>query len=207
MDGKSHLIFGKKVLEKCGLDVAYTGWSTAPDIDLSFLHRYWRHRFSVFNRIYEEFIRLEPAVPVKEKEAIVVAITSHFWLDIFNSWIWVWGFLPRFPALFVPKEVAKEYIEDLNIGLLAEEPKEAVKEFYEESEKLFEVSVPALTVDETLSWMLTSLKKHTYLGASNVNPAVKNISTFIGREIEYKDITVEVEEKYYNFLNDFFAKW
>jgi hypothetical protein len=103
--------------------------------------------------------------------------------------------------------VAKEYIEDLNIGLLAEEPKEAVKEFYDEFENLFEISIPALTVDETLSWMLTSLKKHTYLSASNVNPAVKNISTFIGREIEYKDINVEVEEKYYNFLNNFFAKW
>jgi hypothetical protein len=101
--------------------------------------------------------------------------------------------------------VAKEYIEDLNIGLLAEEPKEAVKEFYDEFENLFEISIPALTVDETLSWMLTSLKKHTYLSASNVNPAVKNISTFIGREIEYKDINVEVEEKYYNFLNNFFA--
>ena len=93
------------------------------------------------------------------------------------------------------------------MGLLAEEPKEAVKEIYDESEKVFEVSIPALTVDETLSWMLTSLKKHTYLGVSNVNPAVKNMATFIGREIEYKDINVEVEEKYYNFLNDFFAKW
>ena len=93
------------------------------------------------------------------------------------------------------------------MGLLAEEPKEAVKEFYYESEKLFKTSIPILTVDETLSWMLTSLKKHTYLGASNVNPAVKNISRFIGREIEYKDINVEAEDKYYNFLDDFFAKW
>ncbi|RLG31985.1 hypothetical protein DRN97_08445 [Methanosarcinales archaeon] len=207
MDGRSHLIFGKKVLEKCGLDTAYTDWSTAPDIDLSFFHRYWRHRFSVLNKIYEEFLRLEPTVPVKDKEAIVVAITSHFWLDIYNSWIWVWGFLPRFPALFVPKEVKKEYIEDLSIGLLAGEPEEAIKEFFEESEKLFETFIPVLTVDETLSWMLTSLKKHTYLGDSNVKAAVKSISRFMGREIKYKDLNVKAEEKYYNFLDDFFAKW
>jgi len=60
---------------------------------------------------------------------------THFWLNISNSCIWVWGCPPRFPALFVLKEVAKEYSEDLNIGSLAEEPKEAVKGFYEESKK------------------------------------------------------------------------
>ena len=34
MDGRSHVLFGKLVLEKAGLDTGYCEWATAPDIDL-----------------------------------------------------------------------------------------------------------------------------------------------------------------------------
>jgi len=206
MDAKSHVLFGESILEKCGLDSAYAQWSTMPDIDLAtLLHRYKRHRFSVLDKIYSESIILHPNIPKEDKLAISLMITAHFYLDIFNAWIFCWG--PRCPAAFVPPQVAKEYIEDLHFNLLHKEPNEAIETFYAKSESLFN-ALPHMSTDEAFTFLLGDLTRHTPFRPTPYR-AIQHLQAFIGFPIAYtpESFALSFTATYYVFLNSFFEKW
>lgn len=57
MDGKSHELFAQVLLEHVGSTQTPAIWGTAPDIDLPFFHRWYRHRISKLPQIYKEFNR------------------------------------------------------------------------------------------------------------------------------------------------------
>lgn len=200
MDGRSHVIFGKVILEKAGLPTEYYEWATAPDIDLEFLHRYARHRFSVIDKIYKEFRQIHPDIPCKNKEAVTLCIVSHFFLDLYNFPIWCWG-LPFF-ASHIPPQLTHEFFEkDKNIYF------DLPPEFYSKSERIFRKEIPETSSDALINYFLTALSRHTFLGG-RPKKAAKYITKFIGREFEYKPYLIsDVSIEYFIFLNNFFKKF
>jgi hypothetical protein len=92
MDQKSHELFAQVLLEAVErTDVSPKLWGNAPDIDINFLHRWYRHRISVLPAIYKENLKgCEPEDV--DKDAIALCITSHLYLDIFNGLLFPFGF-------------------------------------------------------------------------------------------------------------------
>ena len=199
MDSRSHVIFGKVVLEKAGLDTGYYEWATAPDIDINFLHRYARHRISVIDKIYKEFRQTHPGIPYKNKEAVTLCIVSHLFLDLYNFPI-CWG-LPFF-ASHIPREFTHEFLEkDKNIYY------DLPPEFYTKSEEIFRKEIPETSSDALINHFLTALSKHTFLGG-RPKKAAKHIAKFIGSEFVYKPYVIsDVSIEYFVFLNNFFKKF
>lgn len=200
MDTRSHLIFGKVVLEKAGLDTGYYEWATAPDIDLEFLHRYARHRFSVIDKIYKDFRRLHPDTPYKNKETVALCIVSHLFLDLYNFPVWCWG-LPFF-ASHVPSELTHEFFEkDKNIYF------DLPPEFYTKSEEIFRKEIPETSSDALINYFLTALSRHTFLGGKPKR-AAKHIAKFTSKEFVYKsNLVSDIGIEYFIFLNNFFKKF
>jgi len=200
MDGRSHVIFGKVVLEKAGLDTGYYEWATAPDIDLNFLHRFARHRFSVIDKIYKEFRQMHPDIVYKNKEAITLCIVSHLFLDLYNFPIWCWG-LPFF-ASHIPPELKHEFVEkDKNIYF------DLPPEFYTQSEEIFKKEIPETSSDVLINYFLTALSGHTFLGG-RPKKAAKYIAKFIGRDFEYEMNSIsDIGIEYFIFLNNLFKKF
>jgi len=94
MDGKSHELFAQVLLEHVGSTHTSNQWGTSPDIDLKFLHRYWRHRISKLPQIYKEFNRPKDI----DTEEIALCVVSHLYLDIFNGNVFPFGLWhPIFP--------------------------------------------------------------------------------------------------------------
>ena len=143
MDSRSHKLFAGILLEAVRKDISYESWGESPDMDMKFFHRWWRHRFSVMNKIYREgfskyqVISMEDAArcvvtgrqhlhktDIEEKvdkNAIALCITSHFYLDIFNGWVFPFGIF--YPVL--PKNtIVAEVLDDIN------NPKLVIDELY-----------------------------------------------------------------------------
>lgn len=125
MDWKSHRLFGGVLLEKIGKDPNYDSWSLAPDVDMGPLHRWHRHRFSVVNDIYKDGMNMCHPAPEGateqtsdkklehniDRDAVVLCVTSHFYLDMFSGYIAPFGILyPIFPN----KTVTKGILENEN---------------------------------------------------------------------------------------------
>jgi len=89
MDSKSHTLFAKCLLEHVEDNITSLEWGTAPDIDMKFLHRWYRHRISVLPKIYNEFST--PILFNPNKDSITLCILSHLYLDIFNGWVFPFG--------------------------------------------------------------------------------------------------------------------
>ena len=97
MDTKSHLLFAKCLLDHIEDKITSPEWGTAPDIDMKFLHRWYRHRISKLPQIYNEFnsdfITSTKLFGFEDnKDSITLCILSHLYLDIFNGWIFPFGF-------------------------------------------------------------------------------------------------------------------
>lgn len=92
MDKKSHTLFAEVLLEAVDkTDASPEKWGNAPDIDVNFLHRWYRHRISVFPNIYKD--NLKGCKPeYVDKNAITLCIISHDYLDIFNGPVFPFGF-------------------------------------------------------------------------------------------------------------------
>jgi hypothetical protein len=208
MDWQSHTIFGEVLLDRCELPVEYVGWATAPDIDLDKkifgipLHRYWRHRFTTLPQIFTEYLTLHPSALTENKTAIALCITSHFYLDIFNGWIFAWNFKP--PAIHMPSAVVQEYARDLNANLLDANAEEQ-QIFFKESQTVFE-EVPNLNVTDAFSALLTELSRFTSWGATPEVAAVL-IKDFCGLGISFNQsiILSSLTTRYYNFLSSFLS--
>lgn len=111
MDWRSHRLFGGVLLNKVGKDVNYDSWSTVPDADIGPLHRWHRHRFSVLNEICRDGMEICHPLTAEmsqictqvsneksslrniDKDAVILCVTSHFYLDIFNGYIAPFGIL------------------------------------------------------------------------------------------------------------------
>ena len=200
MDAKTHMLFGVWLCEKFGFDIGYAVWSTAPDIDHMFLHRYWRHRSSSLPQLYKEFSRLHPELSNDDKIAIATQICGHFLLDIYNSWLFCWGFY--FPAAHIPNEVIKEYLEDLKL--------QGDEEFYNRQRELFD----EIIVEEPEHFMcavIFLLRDHTFFcSLSRAKRAIDTLSKFCGKEILCKTCAVhrirKFDKLYFDFLNEYFAR-
>lgn len=137
MDWRSHRLFGGVLLDKIGKDLNYDSWSLAPDIDIGPLHRWHRHRFSVMEQICKEGMEMchpisdtmaTEQIGTKErvqndkrsnlelldnidKDAVVLCVTSHFYLDMFSGHIAPFGIL--YP-IFSGRTVTKDIVENKN---------------------------------------------------------------------------------------------
>jgi hypothetical protein len=105
MDWRSHRLFGGVLLNKVGKDINYDSWSLVPDADIGPLHRWHRHRFSVLQEICRDGMGICPPVSDKkmvsdiDKDAVVLCVTSHFYLDMFNGYVAPFGILyPIYPG-------------------------------------------------------------------------------------------------------------
>jgi hypothetical protein len=91
MDPKTHELFAQVLLD--AVDETGTSpkiWGNAPDVDMKFIHRWYRHRISVLPDIYKE--NLKGCNPeTVDKDAIVLCIVSHLYLDIFNGLVFPFG--------------------------------------------------------------------------------------------------------------------
>lgn len=94
MDGKSHELFAQVLLEYVGSTHTTAIWGTAPDIDLKFFHRWYRHRISKLPQLYKEINRPKDI----DTEEIALCVVSHLYLDIFNGNVFPFGlWYPIFP--------------------------------------------------------------------------------------------------------------
>lgn len=107
MDWKSHKLFTNILLDELGEDTDYDTWAQAPDMDMKFLHRWWRHRFSVIDDIYEEgYSTYSPPKHNPDKDAIILSVVSHCYLDIFNGWVMPFGlWYPIYPKNTIINDV------------------------------------------------------------------------------------------------------
>jgi hypothetical protein len=117
MDGWSHRIFAGILLEAVNKNTKSLNWAVAPDIDLSFLHRWYRHRISVLPEIYDEFSAPKDVFP--DYDAITLCVVSHLYLDIFNGWVFPFGL---WHPIYPKKTLIAGVLEDID------DPKLLVKE-------------------------------------------------------------------------------
>lgn len=111
MDKKSHELFAQVLLDAAEeTDTSPKIWGNAPDIDIKFLHRWYRHRIRVLPDIYKE--NLKGCKPeIVDKDAIVLCVTSHLYLDIFNGLIFPFGmYHPIYPG----NTILNDVLDDIN---------------------------------------------------------------------------------------------
>jgi len=155
MDSKSHQLFAKCLLEHVEDKITSPEWGTAPDIDMKFLHRWYRHRISVLPKIYNEFINgFIPSSKLfgfeDNKDNITLCILSHLYLDIFNGWIFPFGL---WNPIYPKDTIINDVLDDID------EPSKLVKNlknlsglttfsdmFYIESEGIFKEFIKNLNV-------------------------------------------------------------
>ena len=112
MDPKSHELFAQALLEAVEkTDVSPKIWGNAPDIDIKFLHRWYRHRISVLPNIFKENLNgCEPEIV--DKDAIALCVVSHLYLDIFNGLLFPFGFWhPIYPEDTIMNDVLSDVDE------------------------------------------------------------------------------------------------
>ena len=205
MDGRSHEILGKCILERCNLDINYTPWSVVPDDDIhkfnGVLHRFYRHRFSTIKYSFTEHEELLE----NDKVAIALMITSHYWLDMFNAPIFCWGVW--WPSAKMSPQIVDEIKQDKNFKLIEDKPEDVQEYFYKKSEKLFNDYIPEMNINEAFSFLIGDLARNTPKAKSN--SAIKHISTFTNVDINYTPDTFVLRTAgvYYLFLDKFLQEY
>lgn len=148
MDERSHELFAKILLRASEKSETFCQWGKAPDIDMTFMHRWYRHRINIIDKTALQYAESNniAKVPKKlllsnvDKDAITLCIVSHLYLDIFNGWVFPFGlWYPIYPD----KTVISGVIGDINKPkLMVKELRrlsfggDFAKQFYEESEKI-----------------------------------------------------------------------
>ena len=199
MDGKSHELFAGILLDAvvAGNRRIPSVWGVATDIDIPFLHRWYRHRISVLPKIYSEFLQTNPLLnPDADgtKDEVALCVVSHLYLDIFNGWVFPFGF---FYPLYPEKTIVAGVLNDIN------NPKLLVKEltklaggtdaystqFYNDSKNLMAALIPDnATVKDLIAHLVTRLSWHAdpNTASSIYKEAMKQISDFTGN-VKYKE--------------------
>lgn len=193
MDERSHEMFADILLEKVRISETSLKWGTAPDIDMPFLHRWYRHRISVLPKIYKEFTlqeRLPWCWTSDNMNAISLCVVSHLYLDIFNGWVFPFGIRnPIYPR----KTVINGVLEDMD------KPKLLVKElrrlagegsypeqFYCSSKEIMEtIFLNNASVEELTSQLVRRLSIYAS-GQTSGDPlyskAMQQIAEFTGND-------------------------
>lgn len=111
MDSKTHEIFAQVLLNATDENsVSPQIWGNAPDVDMNFLHRWHRHRISVLPDIYKENLKgCDPETI--DKDAIVLCVTSHLYLDIFNGLVFPFG--ARYP-IYPEETILNDLLDDID---------------------------------------------------------------------------------------------
>lgn len=94
MDQRTHELFAQVLLEAAEeTNTSPKIWGNGPDIDIKFLHRWYRHRISVLPEIFKENLEnLKDCNPeIVDKDAIALCIVSHLYMDIFNGIVFPFG--------------------------------------------------------------------------------------------------------------------
>jgi hypothetical protein len=184
MDSKSHELFAQVLLDHVGNTNTPSSWGIAPDIDLNFLHRWYRHRISVLPKIYQENLIGGKPDPVEDKDAITLCIVSHLYLDIFNGLVFPFGaWHPIVPNNTIIQDVLSD-LEQPN--MLIEDLKNLSgyftfnEMFYQESKGIMQEFALNLKTQDipTFTKILVS-RLALYSGSENVyGTAMKQIAKF-----------------------------
>jgi len=198
MDATSHRLLGEYLCEYFGFSQKYAEWAVAPDMDLPFLHRFWRHRFTTFESIYKEFAYMHPSVPKGSKIAIGVMLCSHFLLDIYNGFLFCWGVF--FPASHIPPELLKEYLE-------GDYP---LSELHKEELKCFVQHLKPKSASAFMNGVIELLASHTPLiSKRRVQKARRAVEDFCA--VSLTTTTTEplkaFDDAFFKMLNEFFASY
>jgi hypothetical protein len=243
MDWRSHRLFGGLLLEKIGKDINYDSWSLVPDVDIGPLHRWHRHRFSVMSSIYTEGLyvcrkileerhidRVKIRMQItdeegsaiendKDKDAIVLCVTSHFYLDMFSGFIAPFGILyPIFPN----KTVTRDILENENgPKILIKELKnlpitdEFSTKFYGGSRTImneFVSDMVMFNLEDIVCVMVYRMCTHAHMNKRGdlYNKAISDIYSFTGNKKyvnnhvrSWKDGFDKFEHKYAKLINKF----
>jgi hypothetical protein len=203
MDGRSHELFAGILLDAVGAGNRRIppAWGVAPDIDIPFLHRWYRHRISVLPKIYSEFLQANP-LPNPDadgiKDEVALCVVSHLYLDIFNGWVFPFGF---FYPLYPEKTIVAGVLDDINnpklltkeLTILAGSTDAYSTQFYNDSKNLMAALVPDnATVEDLIAHLVTRLSWHADPNTSSsiCKEAMKHISDFTGN-VKYKDFRAD----------------
>ena len=196
MDWESHRLLGKYLCEHFSFPQEYVGWSIAPDIDAKVMHRYWRHRFSTFKELYEEYPKVTE-VPTEDKIAIGVMLCSHLLLDIYTAPIFCFGFY--FPASHIPPEFIKE---------LLEEEKYPKYELLKSEEEIFKEKLKPESASAFMGGVIELLASYApFVPHQRVNEARRAVEEFANVSLSQIYSLREFDAAFYNMLNEFFARY
>lgn len=207
MDEKSHELFAGILLEAVENSTTSPKWGLAPDIDMTFFHRWYRHRISVLPKIVNEFpskiYNLDNNSPYyissQDRDAVSLCIISHLYLDIFNGWVFPFGI---YHPIYPKKTIINGVLEDINNPkLLVKELRRLAGEetymdsFYNDSKNVMKKMVMAdKTANSLIAQMVWRLVFYAdeLSSASLYNEAMKQIADFTGNDIynrQYPPIT------------------
>jgi hypothetical protein len=191
MDKRTHEIFAQVLLNAVDENsVSPKIWGNAPDIDMNFLHRWYRHRISVLPDIYKENLKNDKQETV-DKDAIVLCIISHDYLDIFNGPVFPFGvWHPIYPENTILNDVLNDVdkpkllIEDLKklsggvtfSDMFYAESKGIMQEFVRNVETTYAPSITELMVRR-----LAMCTKDDYMDI--YNKAMHDIAKFTENDI------------------------
>lgn len=195
MDPRSHEIFAQTLLEAA--DEKNTSpeiWGNAPDVDIKFLHRWYRHRISVLPHIYEENLKGCKQENV-DKDAIVLCIMSHLYLDIFNGIVFPFGaWYPIYPEDTVLYDVLdnvddpKLFVQDL---MMLSGKSTFNDMFYAESKGIMQEFVHNIKVESVkliTDIIVRRIAMHAGMSYDNIcKKAMKDIAKFTDDDT-YNDI-------------------
>jgi hypothetical protein len=223
MDSKSHELFTKVLLNSVNKTDVSPMWGNCPDIDMNFLHRWYRHRISVIQKTYDEF----PFTSTKDsnnllqentndKDAVALCVVSHLYLDIFNGWVapfGAWHIISPDKSvigeLFKDIDNPKIFIEVLNT-LTGSEP--YVQQFYDDSEKLMKKLVLSNKTEELVSWFVCRLASHATYNSNATIPtlysnSMNQISEFTKndnfRPNNYGIFTSDINKSFIDFEKEY----
>jgi hypothetical protein len=203
MDPKTHELFAQVLLDATEkTDVSPKIWGNAPDIDITFLHRWYRHRISVLPYIYKENLKVCEQEDV-DKDAIVLCVISHLYMDIFNGWLFPFGvWHPIYPENTIINDVLNN-IDDPR--LLVEDLKKLSggvvfsDMFYAESKGIMQEFVSNIEVKCAPSITKIIVRRLTMHAENNYNKicskAMSDIIKFTKNDI-YDDM-IEVAQPIY----------
>ena len=241
MDWRSHRLFGSMLLEITGKDKSNESWSVSPNLDRKFLRRYRRHKFSVIDDIYTDGIRYFQSVPeekipdesyeeldyskrenvcIFDKDAVVLCVASHLYLDMFNGCLAPFGILyPIFPGV-VMKDLDLSENEDGPNILVEELRKISITEklavrFYGASNQImqeFAKDMSGFSLEDIVSIFVYRLATHANMDKREMlyRKTMSHIYTFTGNDRymkanirSEKDACMKFEHSYAKIVDKF----
>ena len=212
MDRMSHDLIATAFLKATGFRTEYSfSFSMHPDCDLKFLHRWRRHRFSVFHKIYGDHgynLSVPTTGPVPYiPRPVALVYATHFLSDMFNGPIWCFG-LP-FPTSHIPKgdKGIRALVDDLRIITypISTEP----TKLHQQSAEIFENTLKKGCIDSYMWAIVMTLYEHTPLIGLNPKAQTGIVLKRLGFDpfneidnLECYACVSNLVHKYYQLISD-----